>query len=91
MRGTTGGGWERRGHGAAGAPGPLGRQEEPGRWTALTWLLRRFPAPEATERGSPAEDRAVVAAQVAALRARIPERAAPVEAVLAALNSSARF
>ena len=67
-------------HGAGGAPRPLGPQEP------LGWLLGRFPAPEATQREFPAAERAAVAAQVAALRARAPARAAPVEALLAALT-----
>ena len=77
------------GRGAAGAPRPPARAGPPaerGRRAALGWLLRRFPEPEATARESPAADRAAVAAQVAALRARTPARAAPVEAVLAALS-----
>jgi hypothetical protein len=58
-----------------------------GRWTTLAWLLRRFPAPEADDRASPAADRAAVA-MAAALRARTPARAAPVEALLAALTGA---
>ena len=67
--------------------GPPGPPDVRGRWTALTWLLRRLPEPEAAPRESPAAARAGVAAQVAALRARTPARAAPVEAVLAALTA----
>jgi hypothetical protein len=59
-----------------------------GRWTTLAWLLRRFPAPEADDRASPAADRAAVAMAAAALRARTPARAAPVEALLAALTGA---
>ena len=69
--------------------GPPGPPDARGRWTALTWLLRRLPEPEAAPRESPAAARAGVAAQVAALRARAPGRAAPVEAVLAALTDRA--
>jgi hypothetical protein len=67
-------------------PGPPAAR---GRWAALGWLLRRFPEPEADEGESPAAERAAVAAQAAGLRARTPARAAPVEAVLAALTGRA--
>ena len=79
-----GGRRERPGRGAVGAPRPA--RAGPAGGAALGWLLRRFPEPEATARESPAAERAAVAAQVAALRARTPARAAPVEAVLAALT-----
>ena len=89
---ASGGRRERPPHGAVGAPRPPARAGPPaerGRWAALGWLLRRFPEPEATEWESLAADRAAVAAQVAALRARTPDRAAPVEAVLTALTGRA--
>ena len=62
--------------------------ERRGQWTTLEWLLRRFPAPEAADRESSAADRAAVTAAAAALRARTPARAAPVEALLAALTGA---
>jgi hypothetical protein len=89
---ASGGRRERPPPGAGGAPRSPVRPGPPaarGRWAALGWLLRRFPEPEATAWESPAADRAAVAAQVAALRARTPARAAPVEAVLAALTGRA--
>ena len=59
--------------------------ERRGPWTTVAWLRRREPAPEADDRESSAADRAAVAA---ALRARTPARAAPVEALLAALTGA---
>ena len=79
---------EAAGAGTAAPAATAGPPGEPGGRAALAWLLRRCPAPEADEREFPAAARAAVAAQVAARRARTPARAAPVEALLAALTGA---